>query len=378
MATPQQLDPNNGPPPGVTLDAQPSSGPPPGVSLDAQPSGPPPGVSLDTSPVDTHHWYDAATNELKELNTGFTSGLSQTGLTAQRAIGAIPGIGPAFSRATATARAADEARAAQPMDTPGRMAGNAIENIIEFASGDEALKGASTLLKVQKLAPLAATLKKLPPKLLTIMANGVRQGTVGAAQSGAHGNDAGTALATGAIAGAGGAALEGLLAGAGKVISKIAPSTTEALGETLPVLASQKPGASPLAEDVAAIGSEQKYAANQQLGAQRGIVNRAQRTAHSELEKLNEARKTRWMAGEREMNLAPETQPEPAGVDRQLGTGQPQLPSATASTAPQLEGGEPPTGLARTNEVGAYEDAEMPRPAQPSQPEQQPTQPTQT
>lgn len=56
MATPQQLDPS-GPPPGVTLDAQPSS-------------GPPPGVTLDTSPVDTHHWYDAATNELKELNTG--------------------------------------------------------------------------------------------------------------------------------------------------------------------------------------------------------------------------------------------------------------------------------------------------------------------
>ncbi len=342
---------------------------PAGVTF-GEPSQAPQGVTFgDPAPAAAApqtHWYDAAKHELGELNTGVTTGLSQTGLTAQRAIGAIPGIGPAFTRATATARAADVARAAQPMDTPGRMAGNAIENIIEFASGEELLKGASMLSKVQKLAPLAATLKKLPPRLVEIMANGLRQGTVGAAQSGAHGNDLPTALATGVLAGGTGAAIEGVLAGAGHVASKIAPSTTEALGETLPVLASQKPGATPMAADVAAIGGEQKFAVAQQTGAQRGIVNRAQRTAHSELEKLNEARKTRWMQGEREMNLAPEAQPEVAGVDRQLGTGQAQLPSATASTAPQLEGGEAPTGLARTNEVGAYE-GEIPE-GQPGQP----------
>ena len=325
-----------------------------------------------TTPQGQQHWYDTATNELKELNTGFTTGLSQTGLTAQKVIGAIPGVGPAFTRATATARAADETRAALPMNTPGRMAGNAIENIIEFAAGDEALKGASTLMKVEKLAPLASTLKKLPPRLLDILANGARQGTVATGQSLAHGNDPTTALATGVLAGGGGAAIEGLLAGAGEVISKIKPSTTEALGETLPVLASQKPGAAPLAEETAAIGSEQKFAREQQQGSQRGIVNRAQRTAYNELEKLNAARQARWEAGEGEMNLAPETPPATAGVDRQLGTGQAQLPSATASAAPQLEAGTPPAGLARTNEVGPYE-GDIPE----SQPGQQPTATTQ-
>jgi hypothetical protein len=370
------------PPQGVTFgDAAPS-----GVTFGAPTQAPQDVTFGDPAPAAPSHWYDAAAHELGELNTGFTSALSQTGLTAEKAIGAIPGVGPAFQRATATARAADEARAAQPMNTPGRMAGSAIENIIEFASGDELLKGASTLAKVEKLAPLASTLKKLPPRLLEIMANGVRQGTVGTGQALAHGKDLTTALETGAAAGAGGAALEGVQAGGAKILSKIAPSTTEALGETLPVLASQKPGAAPLAEDLADIRSTPKYAQEQQLGAQKGIVNRAQRTAYNELEKLNAARQARWVQGERDINLAPEAQPEVAGTDRQLGTGQAQLPSDTttqptapqlgAGGQPQLEAGEPPAGLARTNEVGPYE-GEIPE-SQPSQPgQQQPAQPTQ-
>jgi hypothetical protein len=152
-------------------------------------------------------------------------------------------------------------------------------------------------------------------------------------------------------------ALEGLLAGAGNIISKIAPSTTEALGETLPTLASQKPGASPLSEAVADIRSEPKTLEAIQEGAKRGIVNRAQRTAYSELEKLNQARQARWMAGEREINLAPETEAAQVPPERQLGTGQAQLPAATATTAPQLEAGAPSTELARTSEVGPYEGA---------------------
>jgi hypothetical protein len=240
------------------------------------------------------------------------------------------------------------------MNTPGRMAGNAIENIIEFASGDEALKGASMLTKINELKPLAEAMKK-SPILTRILGNAVRQGTVGTGQSLAHGNTLGTALTTGAVAGGGGAAVEGLATGAGELVSKIRPSTTEALGETLPVLASQKPGAAPISEAVAAIGSEPKFAQGIQQGAQRGIVNRAQQTAYNELEKLNQARQARWMAGERDINLAPETTPPTAPPERQLGTGQPQLPEATASTAPQIEAGAPAAGLARTGEVGPYE-----------------------
>jgi hypothetical protein len=378
-------------PAGATIDSTPTQLPA-GASIDAQPSQLPAGANIDSTPTTQPHWYDAAAHELGELNTGFTTALSQTGLTAQRAIGAIPGVGPAFQRATATARAADIARASQPMNTPGRMAGNAIENIIEFASGDELLKGASTLAKVEKLAPLASTLRKLPPRLLQVMESGIRQGGVGTAQSLLHGNPLTTAIGTGAAGAVGGAALEGVLAGAGNIISKIAPSSTEALGETLPTLASQKPGASPLSEAVADIRSEPQTAAAIQQGAQKGIVNRAQRTAYNELEKLNQARQARWMAGEREINLAPEAEAAQVPPERQLGTGQaqlpeatattaPQLPEATATTAPQLEAGAPPapaTGLARTNEVGQYEGAfpEGQPGAAPAPTAQQPTPPT--
>jgi hypothetical protein len=74
------------------------------------------------------------------------------------------------------------------------------------------------------------------------------------------------------------------------------------------------------------------------------------------------------------MNLADDTITDPS---RQLAsgrpqlpeataTGAPQLPEATATGAPQLEAGEAPQGLSRTNEVGAYE-GDFP-PQQPQQP----------
>jgi hypothetical protein len=121
------------------------------------------------------------------------------------------------------------------------------------------------------------------------------------------------------------------------------------------MLASQKPGASPMAESVAAIQSEPTIAAEQQQGGQRGIVNRAQRTAATELHKLNAARAARWVEGEGAMNIAPEPGASTVPTDRQLPSGQPQLPAATATGAPQIEGGGTPTGMATTGQVGPYE-----------------------
>jgi hypothetical protein len=353
-------------PQGVTLD--PPSAPPPGVTLDTTPTAPPSGVTLDP-PVQQPHWYDTAVNELKELNTGFTTGLSQTGLTAERAIGSIPVVGPAFTAATQQARADDAARAAQPLNTPGRMAGNAIENILEFAGGDEALKGASTIDTIKNLEPVAKALKA-HPELTNVVMNMIRQGTVGTAQAAGHGATGGRAIATGALTAAGGGILEGTGAGATKLASMIAPTTESALGETYPVLASQLPGAAPIAEKIAAIGSEPKIAAAQQFAAQRGIVNRAQQAARDVLENMNTARQSRWVSGEANFNPAAEPEIVPASPDRQLPSGQAQLPAATATPGqPQLEAGTAPTGLARTNEVGPLE-GEIPEP-QPGQ-----TQPT--
>jgi hypothetical protein len=334
---------SNDVPAGVTFD-------PPTTSATDVPAG----VTLD-APVQKAHWYDAATHELGELNTGFTSALSQTGLTAQKAIGSIPVVGPAFTAATADARAADTARAAQPMNTPGRVAGNVIENILEFAAGDEALKGASVVNQIKTLEPIAKALKA-HPELVRVVGNSIRQGTVGTAQSLAHGNDLPTALKTGAAAAVGGAAAEGAVAGAGKIVQAVAPSTAEALGETIPVLASQQPGASPIAKEIAAIGSEPGYATAQQAGAQRGIVNRAQQAAKNVLDDINSARQNRWVSGEADFNPATEAETPPAAPDRQLPSGQAQLPAETATSGqPQLEAGTPPASIARTNEVGAFE-----------------------
>lgn len=355
-------------PQGVTLD--PPSAPPPGVTLDA-PSAPPPDVTLDP-PIQKPHWYDAAANELKELNTGFTTALSQTGLTAQRAIGTLPVVGPAFASATQAARAEDVARAAQPMNTPGRIAGNAIENILEFAAGDEALKGASTIETIRNLEPVAKALKAHPELTNTVM-NMIRQGTVGTAQAAGHGATGGRAVATGAATAAGGGLLEAAGAGASKIASIIKPTTETALGETYPVLASQLPGASPVAEKIAAIGSEPRIAAAQQVAAQQGIVNRAQQAAHDVLENINTARQSRWVSGEGTFNPAVEPEVTPAPANRQLPSGQAQLPEATATPGQlQLEAGTLPTGIARTNQIGPLE-GEIPEP-QPGQP--QPTRPT--
>jgi hypothetical protein len=349
------------PPAGFTpVDTPPP--PPAGFS----PVPPPP---AGFTPVDTKPGtLDTARRELGELNTGFTSALSQTGLTAQKAIGAIPVIGPAFASATANARAQDVARAAEPMNTPGRMAGNAIENILEFAAGDEALKGASFLTKVDALQPLVQALKKSPTAVQVItnmMGQGVRNAALAAGQSAAHGNDPRTVRNAALVAGSVGAAAEPLTQAASSVIRAIKPTTVTALGEDLPALASQQPGAAPIAKEVANITTEPATAGAQQIGAQRALVTRAQQVTEKELNNLNAARQARWQAGEADLNLAPEPAP---GNAPQLPSGQAQLPAATPTTAPQLEAGEPPSGLARTDELGPLEgDIPEPQPAQPGQ-----------
>lgn len=215
--------------------APPPTAPAPQPTQPTQPSaGGDPWEVVSQQPV--AHWYDNAVRELGDLNTGFTTALSQTGLTAQKAIGALPVIGQTFTNATQQARAQDVARAAQPLDTPGKMAGSAIENIIEFAAGDEALKGASTLAQVEKLAPLLSTLKRLPPRLLDITANAIRTGAVGTGQSLLHGSDLPTALESGAVTAGTGAALEGLLSGAGRAAERATealPTTTEIAGQPI-------------------------------------------------------------------------------------------------------------------------------------------------
>jgi len=313
---------------------------------------------VDTPPPDSSFVGDVA--------GGFKTALNQTGETAMRVLGAVPIVGSALKSTPGWQQSQQQTHeiANAPLDTGGKMVGAGLENILEFVAGDEALKGLSTAAKIQELGRVEQALKK-SPFLARMLGNAVRAQAVGTAQAAAHGASGGEAVASGAATALGGAAMEGMMAGGSRILRAIRPTTTEALGETLPVLASQKAGASPLAESVADIRGEQGIAAQQQQAAARGIRNRAQQVAASELDRLNAARRLRWEEGEGVMNLAPENQIPPS---RQLATGRPQLPEATAGTAPQLEAGEQPAGLARTHELGAYEGEFPEQPAAAARP----------
>jgi hypothetical protein len=127
----------------------------------------------------------SATRELGNIAEGFKTALNQTGDTAMRVVGAtgldrLPGWQQSRQQTSQIA--------SRPLDTPAAKAGAAIENIIEFAAGDEALKGASMLTKINELKPFAEALKK-SPTLTRIMTNAVKNAGLSGAQTAAHGGD---------------------------------------------------------------------------------------------------------------------------------------------------------------------------------------------
>jgi hypothetical protein len=215
-------------------------------------------------------------------------------LTAQKAIGAIPVVGPAFAAATAPARAEDVTRAALPMNTPGRMAGSAIENILEFAAGDEALKGASFLTKMKELAPVAKALEN-SPIATRIIGNALRQGAVGTAQAAGHGATPGQALGTGAIATGLGLAIPAAIGAPGEAAeaiaskaSRVAPTTEEVAGEQIPQFASQRPGTTNFEQSVVTPSNAPKTAAKIQPSIVRAFGNQATDTLQRSLNRLGE------------------------------------------------------------------------------------------
>jgi hypothetical protein len=294
---------------------------------------------------------------VSDVASGVKTGLNQTGETAMRILGATPGVGDLLHMAPGWQRSQQQTHeiANAPIDTGGKALGYVGENILEFIAGDEALKGLSSAAKISELSRVEQALKK-SPVLTRMLGNAVRAQTVGTAQAAMHGASGGQAVLQGTGAAVGGAALEGTLAGASRFLNLIRPSTIDVMGQPMTRLASQTPGAAQISSDVADIGSSTRVAREQQQVAASAIKTRAQQVAARELDKLNAARRTRWMPGEGEMNLAPEAEPLPA--ERQLPSGQPALPATTTpSGAPQIEAGAQPTGIARTGEVGPYEGA---------------------
>src|SRR5207253_3239643 len=100
----------------------------------------------------------------------------------------------------------------EALETKGtaETAGKIGENILEFMAGDAALKNLNLGARFAKLGKIATLLDEHPvlAKAVEIGGNALRQGTVGAGQTLAHGGTAGDALTSGAIVGATGATFE--------------------------------------------------------------------------------------------------------------------------------------------------------------------------
>jgi hypothetical protein len=180
------------------------------------------------------------------------------------------------------------AAAAAPIpDTIAGKTGYGLENIAEFMLGDEAVKGMSVGEKLAHLAPLMKTMEKYP-RIAAVVQAGLKNMGLGTAQAAVHGADAPTALASGAVAGVTGGALEGALGTTGAFARRTAPAVENIAGEDVQTLASQRPGTGPRGD--VKVSEVPKVAAAQLAAAPRVFRNLAQRATHDALEEANQGR----------------------------------------------------------------------------------------
>jgi hypothetical protein len=249
------------------------------------------GKAVTSAPPDD----DTLLGQTQEAIAGVKKGVNETGLTAMKAIHAVPGVGTFLDNHTKFGDTMKETQqnADAPVDTIAGKTGYALENIAEFMGGDEALKGLGYAEKLAKIAPFLSKISK-SPRLMEALNVGIRQMGVGAGQAAAHGASAGdsatSGILTGVVGGAADLAFPALGSGMRSLLEKIRPSTTEIAGEAIPELASQKPGAPKVASKAATISDAPATAEAQQQGTQRAVTNIAQKATKDALEKVNAVR----------------------------------------------------------------------------------------
>jgi hypothetical protein len=171
-----------------------------------------------------------------ELGQGFIKGAKET---ARTVVGAADTAANWINRKLGTS----ELHAPTPFEgqdlegkTPLESIGKGAESVTEFLLGDEALKGMTLVEQAKHLGDAGRLLEKSPKlaKAVEIGANALRQGTVGGAQTLAHGGTLGDAVTTGVLVGGTGATFEGLGQGVKAVKSFITRGAqTEELGQNL-------------------------------------------------------------------------------------------------------------------------------------------------
>lgn len=202
---------------------------PPGATL--KPIG---SASAQTAPPPSN--YDPVAgmfsnnSVLVDAAKGFGKGVLDTTSGIGELIHKIPVVGPAIIPAEGLA--AEEKIAGA--DTIGEHIGKGMEDIAEFASGNELLEGITRVAKLEQLAkssPIIARMIEKTPELFKKIASGATKGaTVGGAQGAVKGAAEGDAIggAEGGAAGGaiGGAIAETLSAGAKPIANKMGIATS--------------------------------------------------------------------------------------------------------------------------------------------------------
>jgi hypothetical protein len=163
--------------------------------------------------------------------------------------------------------------------------GSGAEGILEFMVGDEALKGLSLAEKLGIGAKIAKLAEDSPfaAKIIRTGLNSLRTAAVGGAQGLLHGQSAGEAAETGAVAGGTGAVLDTAIEG----IKSLAPAVKEIAGEVIPVRGSQDSGVAKAAENAAPTKTLEKFDVEQtQPAAKRAIGNVATEVKNAAAEQL--------------------------------------------------------------------------------------------
>jgi hypothetical protein len=285
-------------PPGSTVS--PIAAAPPSTPA-AAPTAPATPAAVDTSGVE---------NDYAQMPKDFDQSFKTQGAQTLKTLGRVlhPMSGGSALDLVPGVRDAVEKQAAQA--SPGSVsgyAGGAVENVLEWLSGGEAMEGLGWSEKLSKLAPVAKVLEKFPrlaealnigikatPEAETIKSAAAKgAATAGAgsgAQAAAHGaspTEAAEAAGIGALAGG----TMGSLAQAGtKAITHIAPTVEDIGGTELTRLASQHEYATPAQTMAATAEHNPAVQRGQQKAGKEIIGNAAKKTAAANLGELNEGR----------------------------------------------------------------------------------------
>jgi hypothetical protein len=292
---------------------------PAGVTLgDPTPAGvtlgdpTPPGVTLGDPAqpsLASQDWQELKT-EAGQFARGIDTSAAQVPDTADQLIRKhLPRVAAALDQAGAVVNdtlgkigmhnyiptaAQTHATATQPVEGTAGYTGAALETMAEWMAGEGEMKALTGSERMMKIAQNMKLLEKMPqladaiaahPHVAAMLSAAARQGTIGAAQTAAHGGSASDIATSAATAGVTGGVLEGTMSRLGSV----APRVRTIGGEDIPILASQDADA-PKAAKIADISSQPKYQAAQQAGARNVIKNSAQDATRAALTDLNAGR----------------------------------------------------------------------------------------